>query len=92
MGDLYKHHLVMPASLIFLKILQFAVQRLGLSGFLAHSFVVSSSEEEERLFRHSCSVYYLVGRTSAGSCLISKHGHDASVVKPIKFSFGKIEM
>ena len=33
---------------------QCVVQRFGLSGVLAHSYVVSSSEEEDRLFRHSC--------------------------------------
>ena len=31
------------------------VQRFGLSGFLAHSFVVSNSQDEEHLLRHLCS-------------------------------------
>ena len=39
------------------------MQRLGFQVFLTHSFVVYRSDEGERLFRHSCSECYLVGRT-----------------------------
>ena len=46
------------------------VQRFGLSVFLIHFFVLSSSEEEIRLFRHFCSECHLVGQSSTGSiCL-----------------------
>ena len=46
MGDLYRHHLVVRASLhvFFLKkISQCVVQRFGLSGFMAHSSLVFNS-------------------------------------------------
>ena len=43
------------------------VQSFGSSVPLIHFFVLSSSEEEIRLFRHFCSECYLVGQTSTGS-------------------------
>ena len=39
---------------------------LELSGCLARSFVVSSSEDEDQLLGHACSKCYIVGRTSSG--------------------------
>ena len=55
------------------------MQRFWAVTFLAQSVDVSSSEEQARLFRHSCSECYLVGWTGTGVCLWCKHGHDASV-------------
>ena len=59
MVDFYRDHPLTRASLSIFLCSHSAVQRFGLSGFLAYFFVVFSSEEEERLFRHLCSMCYM---------------------------------
>ena len=86
-GDVCRIHLVVRGSVNFFpkKSSYSALCNVfGLSGFLANRFGVSSSEEEERLLGHSCGECHLVGRTCTAFCLLCKHGHDASVLKPIK--------
>ena len=87
MGDLYRHRLVVRGSGIFSRFLRCVVQRFGLSGVLAHSFVVSCSAGEEQPFRHLCGECYLEGVVLP----VCTQGHVAFVIKPSKKKTGACE-
>ena len=78
MGDVYRHHLVMRAS-------------LNVRFFFGPQSRCSSSEEEERLFRHSCGEVLPCWPDLHWYCLLCEYRHDASVVKPIQNQEGPLE-
>ena len=59
MGGTRRHHPVMRVSLKSLTVV--LVQRFGLSGCWP-TFCFFSDEEEDRPFRHQCSIFSRVGR------------------------------